>query len=492
MDTIPPSLWFRAIRATVAHITSSEPLTHVLDFMQEDIPPATTDPNDHNALTNLWAQRIFTEEELTTLLESSLDIDIEPRYFVLTQQLNAINRKMWDVYRVSTFLVHANNSHKHPARALITDAVEATNTGSTTIRTLMGELEKQAARSIARATRESKGAQPANPPKIEAIPHTFSVGAWLLDATKNNAKMRKTARKTTSNPVAQTTIDEFFHKDNANDDNTKSKRFKDDKHALASASIDNAKPAPLPRTWAEFQINPEQYRHHPTWDLLSPAEFYETVREWDWNEVDGHTPTATMRANEWLPVSPDTRTIYSNAFTTSSRTRSDEIAETINLIDETIAMCKPDIPGSISMIVDSGASHVLIRQEHAHVLQNVTCDNSKSYATIKCAKQGAILTAIGMGSLNIGRFRIQAFICRNHELQHSLLGLNPLTTKGCTAEFTNKYLFQAESCCLSSTYPSGIQTLPSNSLARDNTATKARYHRNTSSNSKRSIPCALR
>ena len=57
MDTIPPSLWFRAIRATVAHITSSEPPNHVLDFMQEDIPPATTDPNDHNALTNLWAQK---------------------------------------------------------------------------------------------------------------------------------------------------------------------------------------------------------------------------------------------------------------------------------------------------------------------------------------------------------------------------------------------------------------------------------------------------
>jgi hypothetical protein len=52
MDTIPPSLWFRAIRATVAHITSSEPPNHVLDFMKEDISPATTDPNDHNALTN--------------------------------------------------------------------------------------------------------------------------------------------------------------------------------------------------------------------------------------------------------------------------------------------------------------------------------------------------------------------------------------------------------------------------------------------------------
>jgi hypothetical protein len=87
MDTIPPSLWFRAIRATVAHITSSHTDNHVLDFMQEDIPPDTTDLNDHNALTNLWAQRIFTGEELSTLLESSLDTDIEPQYYALTQNL---------------------------------------------------------------------------------------------------------------------------------------------------------------------------------------------------------------------------------------------------------------------------------------------------------------------------------------------------------------------------------------------------------------------
>ncbi len=72
--------------------------------MQEDIPPATTDLNDHNALTNVWAQRIFTEVELSTLLESSLDIDIEPQYDALTQRLNAINRKMFDVYRVSNSL----------------------------------------------------------------------------------------------------------------------------------------------------------------------------------------------------------------------------------------------------------------------------------------------------------------------------------------------------------------------------------------------------
>ena len=111
-------------------------------------------------------------------------------------------------------------------------------------------------------------------------------------------------------------------------------------------------------------------------------------------------------------------------------------------------MCRDDIPGSITIVVDSGASHILLRHEHAHVLHNVICDNSKSYATIKCAKQGAVLTAIGTGSITIGRFRIQAFICRNHELQNSLLGLNPLTARGCTAEFTNRFFRLNHTACL--------------------------------------------
>jgi hypothetical protein len=95
--------------------------------------------------------------------------------------------------------------------------------------------------------------------------------------------MRKTARKTTSsNPLAQTTIDEFYpKKDGNNDEETKSKRMKNVTHT-----------------------------------------------------VDTH------------------------AFTTSSGARDDHLAETINLIDETLAMCKKDIPGSISMIVDSGASYL--------------------------------------------------------------------------------------------------------------------------------------
>jgi hypothetical protein len=115
MDTIPPSLWFRAIRATVAHILSSHADNHVLDFMQEDIPPATTDLTAHNTLTNLW----YLQKGVEHPLNSSLDTDIETEYDAFTKRLNAINRKMFDVYRLSTFLVHANNSHKHPASTLI-------------------------------------------------------------------------------------------------------------------------------------------------------------------------------------------------------------------------------------------------------------------------------------------------------------------------------------------------------------------------------------
>ena len=48
-----------------------------------------------------------------------------------------------------------------------------------------------------------------SPPKLETVPHTFSVGGWA----------RKTARKTkSSNPLSQTTIDEIYRKSDDNDD----------------------------------------------------------------------------------------------------------------------------------------------------------------------------------------------------------------------------------------------------------------------------------
>jgi hypothetical protein len=98
---------------------------------------------------------------------------------------------------------------------------------------------------------------------------------------------------------------------------------------------------------------------------------------------------------------------------------------------------------SATMLVDSGASHILGRQEHAHVLTNVTMSgpNGHAFASLKSAKKGSEPSAIGKGILQIGPFFLPAFIFSNDELEDTLLGLDPLTEAGCTAIF-NKESFQ--------------------------------------------------
>jgi hypothetical protein len=93
---------------------------------------------------------------------------------------------------------------------------------------------------------------------------------------------------------------------------------------------------------------------------------------------------------------------------------------------------------SATMLVNSGASHILVRQEHIRVLKDVvmSAPNTKSFASLKSAKKGSELSAIGRGLLQIGPFSLQAFIFSDDELDDTLLGLDPLTEHGCTAIFT--------------------------------------------------------
>ena len=160
-------------------------------------------------------------KQATRLLDSGLDVDIEDEYFTLARQHNVINRKMFDVYRLSTFLVHTNNSHKHPPRTLITNASVAQDETPPSVRTSMGELDKQEAqKAMHLSTLKSKGAQPETrikvpsdtPPKIEAQPREYSVGTWLSETISK----RKTTHKTTAKrPPTQTFIDNFYlQKDN--------------------------------------------------------------------------------------------------------------------------------------------------------------------------------------------------------------------------------------------------------------------------------------
>ena len=92
------------------------------------------------------------------------------------------------------------------------------------------------------------------------------------------------------------------------------------------------------------------------------------------------------------------------------------------------------------MMIDSGASHILVRQEHANILNNITMfgPNAEPVMHLQTAKKGSTLHAIGQGLLYIGNFHLRAYIFKNDELDTSLLGLNPLTAQGCSATFTHE------------------------------------------------------
>jgi hypothetical protein len=74
---------------------------------------------------------------------------------------------------------------------------------------------------------------------------------------------------------------------------------------------------------------------------------------------------------------------------------------------------------SATMLVDLGASHILVRQEHAHVLSNVTManPNGHGFASLKSAKKGSELSAIVKCVLQIKPFYLSAFIFSNNELE---------------------------------------------------------------------------
>ncbi len=95
---------------------------------------------------------------------------------------------------------------------------------------------------------------------------------------------------------------------------------------------------------------------------------------------------------------------------------------------------------SATVLVDSGASHILVRQKHMHVLKDVvmSAPDTKSFSNLKSAKKGSELSSIERGVLQIGPFCLQAFIFSDEELEDTLLGLDPLTEHGCAAIFTHQ------------------------------------------------------
>ena len=109
----------------------------------------------------------------------------------------------------------------------------------------------------------------------------------------------------------------------------------------------------------------------------------------------------------------------------------------MRLIDNEFKQVAQDT--NVTMMIDSGASHILVRQEHAYILNNITMfEPTEPVVHLQTAKKGSTLHAIGQGLLYIGNFHLLAYIFKNDELDTSLLGLNPLTSQGCSATFTHE------------------------------------------------------
>ncbi len=60
-----------------------------------------------------------------------------------------------------------------------------------------------------------------------------------------------------------------------------------------------------------------------------------------------------------------------------------------------------DPSSDITMMIDSGASHILVRKEHSHILKYISISetNTQPFANVRPAKIGSELSPIGRGLL---------------------------------------------------------------------------------------------
>jgi hypothetical protein len=94
-------------------------------------------------------------------------------------------------------------------------------------------------------------------------------------------------------------------------------------------------------------------------------------------------------------------------------------------------------PRPHNLIVDTGASHVLFQEKHMGLLTNVQLSrpNNKPFATLTTAN-GQVLKSIGRGIFRVKTIAVVAYIFKDDELVHNLLGIAPFADCGCHAVFT--------------------------------------------------------
>ena len=87
-------------------------------------------------------------------------------------------------------------------------------------------------------------------------------------------------------------------------------------------------------------------------------------------------------------------------------------------------------------MIDSGASHILIREADAHILTELQYSHAHlpPFAVLKTAN-GDPLQAIGKGNLAVGPLHLPAYVFKVQDLVNNLLGLAPFADQACTSIF---------------------------------------------------------
>jgi hypothetical protein len=138
---------------------------------------------------------------------------------------------------------------------------------------------------------------------------------------------------------------------------------------------------------------------------------------------------------EPAPVVPPTR--HSSRTQATKRTRYEPSAMGQGPANLNAFMATTERSPLNHLIVDTGASHVLFRERDTSILSNIQMSQAGSspFALLRAAN-GALLSAIGRGMLKISTVTVIAYIFRDNDLVHNLLGIPPFADKGCTATFS--------------------------------------------------------
>ena len=380
------------------------PQQHMLDFPSRDIPPKHMDPRTHMVLHALHAERERLASAMTACIQGIADSeapaypsrDMETEYSQLDKAHNDANRSMYQVYSDGPFIIHDNNFQTY-CKPHLRNLPESTAFELQEIRNKMGIQD--------------------DPLPAPTVPQFRTP----LDKPSRHIPLQPRAQWMRDTPP-------FMTDEEADDTYNKAC---DGLFGAQRPSLHEQR-LPVGRDHTASD-SPMDIRHlNSSRGTSSAREVSAAVRQRVHEQQHQESSSSTD------PVQPARRP--STRAQPPKRIRYDPQAMGQGPKDVSgFSTTNPILGKTQHLVVDTGASHVLFRQEDSHCLSHVQFSPpcSSPFAILSAAN-GAALNAIGRGMFTVGTVTIVAFIFRDTDLIHNLMGIAPFADLGCTATFTAK------------------------------------------------------